>query len=186
MPGRINKILVLLLGVYLLIFMQSHMNWPRLWFGFQPDLTPALLVCVGLTMAAGYISTTAVLTGLWLDSLSANPLGVSILPLFIAGWMVYCFREKILGGEFVAQFYLGTTAGLLVPLMQLGLLKMTWATPLLGWEMGLWALVNALFCGAAVPLLDWLTKRFTSWFSHPLYEPNRWPNEARQIVRGKD
>ena len=47
MTGRLNKILVLLLGAYLLIFLQSHLDWPRLWLGFQPDLTPALLVCVG-------------------------------------------------------------------------------------------------------------------------------------------
>ena len=71
-------------------------------------------------------------------------------------------------------------------LMQIGLLKMTGATPLLGWEMGLWALINALFCGVAVPLFDGLAKRLVGWFSHPVYDPNRWPNENRQIVRGKD
>ena len=59
MAGRLNKMLVLLLGGYLLIFFQSHLDWPRLWLGFQPDLTPALLVCVGLRMGAGHISTTA-------------------------------------------------------------------------------------------------------------------------------
>ena len=62
------------------------------------------------------------------------------------------------------SFYLGTTAGLILPLMQIGLLKMTGATPLLGWEMGLWALINALFCGAAVPLFDGLAKRLVGWF----------------------
>lgn len=186
MSGRINKMLVLLLGTYLLIFLQSHLNGPRLWFGFQPDLTPALLVCVGLTMGAGHISTSAVLTGLWLDSLSANPLGISILPLFVVGWIIFCFREKILGDEFVAQFYLGTIAGLLVPLMQIGLLKLVGATPLLGWEMSLWGLFNALSCGAAVPIFDRLAKRLGGWFSHPVYDPNRWPNDNRQIVRGKD
>ena len=186
MQGRVNRILVLLLGAYLLIFLQSHLDAPRLWLGFKPDLTPALLVCVGLCMGAGHVWTTAVLAGLWLDSLSANPLGVSILPLFAAGWLVYCFREKILGGEFVAQFYLGTFAGLFVPLTQLGLLKIIGETPLLGWEMGLWSLFNALCCGAAVPLFDRLAKRLVGWFSHPVYDPNRGPNENRQIVRGKD
>ena len=186
MTGRINKILVMLLGAYLLIFLQSHLHMPRLWLGFQPDLTPALLVCVGLTMGAGHISTTALLAGLWMDSLSANPLGISILPLFVAGWLVFCFREQILGGEFVAQFYLGTVAGLGVPIMQVVLLKMSGATPLLGWEMGMWALFNGLFCGAAVPLFDRLAKRLDRWFSHPAYDPNRWPNDNRQIVRGKD
>ena len=93
MTGRLNKILVLLLGAYLLIFLQSHLDWPRALAGVPADLTPALLVCGGLN-GAGHISTTAVLSGLWLDSLSANPLGVSILPLFAAGWVVLRFRKR--------------------------------------------------------------------------------------------
>ena len=176
---------MLLLGAYLLIFLQSHLDWPRIWLGFQPDLTPALLVCVGLRMGAGHISTTAVLSGLWLDSLSANPLGVSILPLFAAGWVVYCFRKKILGGEFVAQFYLGTTAGLIVPLMQIGLLKMTGATPLLGWEMGLWALISALFCGAPCRCLTAWPTAWSAGFPIRYTIPTVGPMKTA-IVRGKD
>jgi len=86
----------------------------------------------------------------------------------------------------VAQFYLGTFAGLSVPIIQVVLLKISGATPLLGWEMGMWALFNGLFCGATVPIFDRLGKRLDRCFSHPAYDPNRWPNDNRQIVRGKD
>ena len=183
---RINKILVLFLGVYILAFMQSHWSGPRLWLGFQPDLSPALLVFVGLTMGAGYVSTLAIFTGLLLDSLSANPLGVSVLPLFFAGWVVFCFREKVMVRELFAQVYLGIMAGLIVFLFQLILLILVQANPMFGWGMGFWALLNSLFCGAAVPLFNLLSKTFEQWFSHPSYNPNRWPNSNRQIVRGKD
>ena len=140
----------LLIGAYLLVFLQSHWQGPRLWLGFQPDLTPALLICAGLTLGAGQVSTSAMLTGLWLDSLSANPLGLSVLPLFIAGWAVFTFRDLILRDDLVAQFYLGTAAGAAVPLLQVWLLRLVGATPLFGWEMGVWWIINALFCGLAV------------------------------------
>ena len=185
MTGRINKTLGLLIGAYLLVFLQSHWQGPRLWLGFQPDLTPALLVCAGLTLGAGHVSTSAMLTGLWLDSLSANPLGLSVLPLFIAGWAVFTFRDLIMRDELVAQFYLGTAAGAAVPLLQVWLLWLVGAAPLFGWEMGVWWLINALFCGAAVPVFARLAKLLDRWFSHPLHDPSRWPNENRQIVRGK-
>jgi hypothetical protein len=30
-----------------------------------------------------------------------------------------------------------------------------------------------------------LAKLLDRWFSHPMHDQNRWPNENRQIVRGK-
>ena len=82
MTFKISKMLLLILGAYVLTFLQSHWHGPRLWLGFQPDLTPALLVFVGMTMGAGYVSSLALVSGLWLDSLSANPFGISVFPLF--------------------------------------------------------------------------------------------------------
>ena len=184
--GRINKTLGLIIGAYLLVYLQSYWQGPRLWLGFQPDLTPALLVCAGLTLGVGQVSTTAMLTGLCLDSLSANPLGLSVLPLFTVGWAVFSFRESILRNELVAQFYLGITAGAAVPLLQVWLLQLVGYNPLLGWQMGVWCLVNALLCGVGVPLFYRMAKLIDRWFSHPPRDPNRWPNENRQIVRGKN
>ena len=136
-------------------------------------------------LGAGHVSASAMLIGLWLDSLSANPLGLSILPLFIASWAVFTFRELILRDELVAQFYLGTAAGAMVPVLQVWLLWFVGAAPLFGWEMSVWWLINALLCGVAVPMFARLTKLLDRWFSHPLHDPNRWPNQNRQIVRGK-
>ena len=106
MNFKFNKMLLLLLGVYFLIFLQSHWQEPRRWLGFQPDFTPALMVFVGLTMGAGYVSTIALMSGLWLDSLSANPFGMSIFPLFLVGWIVFCFRKKIMGCRYAYYNFL--------------------------------------------------------------------------------
>ena len=56
------------------------------------------------------VSLLAVLGGLWFDSLSANPLGVSILPLFAVGFVIYLQRELILRELPFAQFVLGAAA----------------------------------------------------------------------------
>ena len=50
------------------------------------------------------------LGGLWFDSLSANPLGVTILPLFVVGFPIYLRRELILRELLFAQFVLGAVA----------------------------------------------------------------------------
>jgi len=165
--------------------MQSHWSGPRLCLGFQPDLTPSLLVCVGLSLGVGQVSTTAMLTGLWLDSLSANPLGLSVPPLFIVGWMMFTFRELIVQDDLAAQFYLGATAGAATPLLQLWLLWVMGADPLIGWSMGIWWIVNAACCGVAVPLFATLGGLLDRWLLHSAHDPNRWPNENRQIVRSK-
>ena len=186
MTFRISKMLLLLIVAYVLTFIQSYWHWPRLLLGFQPDLTPAFLVFVGMTMGAGYVSSMALATGLWLDSLSANPFGISVLPLFFVGWVVFCVREKIMTREFMAQIYLGIIAGLIVFLFQLILLRIFSVNPMIGWEMVFWSLLNAFFCGLFVPLLTLSHKAFGRWFSHPSYEPNKWLDNNRQIVRGKD
>ncbi len=48
--------------------------------GAQIDLLPALMVYAGLTHGFTTIVLLAVCGGLWFDSLSLNPLGVSVLP----------------------------------------------------------------------------------------------------------
>ncbi len=53
--------------------------------GAQVDLLPVLMVYTALNAGLPVIASLAVLGGLGFDALSANPLGVTILPLFIVG-----------------------------------------------------------------------------------------------------
>ena len=76
----------ILLVAYLAVFLQASVTVVRNWIGVQIDLLPVLMVYCGLSTGLATLTLTAVLGGLWFDSLSANPLGVTILPLFLVGW----------------------------------------------------------------------------------------------------
>ena len=48
--------------------------------------------------------------GLWFDSLSANPLGITILPLLAIGFVIQLRRDLILRDQSFAQFVIGVAA----------------------------------------------------------------------------
>ncbi|MCI0747813.1 MAG: hypothetical protein L0Y58_20590, partial [Verrucomicrobia subdivision 3 bacterium] len=106
----------------------------------------------------------AILGGLWLDSLSANTLGISIIPLFITGLVVERYRGLILKDQCFAQMVIGATASAAVPLMTLLLLLNTNRQPLVGW-LSLWQwIVMAVAGGLMTPIwfrfFGWLTDKF--------------------------
>ena len=140
--------LFILLAAFLAVFWQAAFDGFRWLTGAQLDLLPAI-------MALG---------GTWLDCLSANPLGLSVLPLFAVGFAVYMARELILKEEAFAQFTFGLIASALTPLLTLVLLLTVGYSPLLGWGT-LWQwLVMSLVGAVATPLwfgvFEWLHRTF--------------------------
>ena len=93
--STLNSILILLVA-FLAVFCESAFGGIRNLIGAQIDLLPALVVYAALSAGMPTITLVSVLGGLFFDSLSANPLGVSILPLFLAGFAIYTQRELIL------------------------------------------------------------------------------------------
>jgi cell shape-determining protein MreD len=85
--------------------------------------------------------------GLWFDTLSANPLGVSILPLMLVGFPIYLRRDLILRGLPFAQFVLGAIASAIVPLLTVLFLLNGGKQPLIGWG-SLWQLIVMTLGGA--------------------------------------
>jgi rod shape-determining protein MreD len=139
----------ILLAAFLAVFWQSAFPGVRHLLGAQIDLLPALMVYASLTSSLGTMTLLAVLGGLWFDSLSANPLGITVLPLFVVGWMIFLKRELILREQPFAQFVLGAGASALVPLLTVLLLLSSGQRPLLGWA-SLWQwLVMSLAGGVA-------------------------------------
>ena len=53
------------------------------------------MVYAGLTNGLFTVALTAVCSGLWFDSLSANPLGVSVLPLLLIGLLAHRGRDLL-------------------------------------------------------------------------------------------
>jgi rod shape-determining protein MreD len=147
----LNSILILL-AAFVAVFLESVCNGPRHWFGAQIDLLPSLMVYASLSSRIKTITLLAVLGGLWFDTLSANPLGVSMLPLLVPGYLIYARRELILRDQFFARFVLGLVASAMTPVLTLLLLSVTRQMPVLTW-MSLWQwIVMSLGGGLLTPV----------------------------------
>src|SRR5216117_4569684 len=93
--NTLNTIAILLLA-YLAVFLESYFRGLRNLVGAQIDLLPALMVYASLSAGISTVALLATLGGLWFDSLSANPLGITVLPLFVVGAAIHHWRELIL------------------------------------------------------------------------------------------
>jgi hypothetical protein len=149
-------------AAYLAVFWEAAFGGARHLVGAQIDLLPALMVYAALCTGLPTVALLAMCGGLWLDSLSANPLGVSVLPLFVIGLGIYSRRDLILRDETVARLVLGLGASAAAPILTLlGLFTMG-RTPLVGWGT-LWQLTVMSIGGAmATPicfeLFGWLQR----------------------------
>ncbi len=171
-------------AAFLAVFWEAAFNGARALLGAQIDLLPPLMVYAGLSTGLPTVALTAVLGGLWFDSLSANPLGISVVPLFLVGWGIHVTRELILRDQPFAQVILGFAASAAVPLLTLLLLLTGRHTPLLGWGT-LWQLVVMSAGGAvATPvffvLFGWLHRTLVH---APITETSFRPD--REIRRGR-
>jgi hypothetical protein len=154
--------LFILATAFLAVFCEAAFNGVRHLIGAQIDLLPALMVYAALCTNITTVTLLAVLGGLWFDSLSANPLGLSVLPLFVVGLVIHVKRDLILRDQTFAQLVLGLAASAAVPGLTLLLLLTTSHTPLFGWGT-VWQLIVMSVGGAiATPvcfeLFGWLER----------------------------
>jgi cell shape-determining protein MreD len=174
----------LLLVAYLAVFFESSYRGFRNLAGAQIDLLPALVAYAALTTGISTVALLATLGGLWFDSLSANPLGISVLPLFVVGLAIHYWRDLILRDQRYAQFLLGLAASALVPVFTLLSLFGAGADPLMDWW-SLWRWFVMSVGGAAfTPVFFYLFDRLNRAFSYrPLPETSFRPD--REIKRGR-
>src|SRR3954465_3556606 len=93
--NALNTIFILALA-FVAVFIEASFGTFRRFLGVQVDLLPGLMIYAALSSGMFTIGGLAALGGLWFDSLSANRLGVSILPLFAIGFVVQQFKHLIL------------------------------------------------------------------------------------------
>lgn len=166
---KIFNCLLILAAAFLAVFGEAVLSAPRHWLGAQIDLLPALMIYAALDTNLVVLSLLAVFGGLWFDSLSANPLGLSILPLFAVGFPIFQQRDLILRELPFAQLVLGGFASALAPLLAVLLLLTAGKVPLLGWG-SLWQwLVMTAGGAAATPVFFALF----GWCDHALGYPPR-------------
>src|SRR6266568_1489581 len=113
--NALNTIAILLLA-FLAVFLESYFRGLRNLVGAQIDLLPALMVYAGLSAGISTVSLLATLGGLWFDSLSANPLGITVLPLLAIGLIIHSGRGLILREQRYAQFMMGLGGAVATPL----------------------------------------------------------------------
>lgn len=179
----LNSIAILLVA-FIAVYLETAFNGVRHLLGAQIDLLPALVVYTSLKSGWVTLTLLAVLGGLWFDTLSANPLGVTILPLFGIGFLILRNRDLVLRDHPYAQFIFGLAASAAAPLFTLLVLYSAGESPLIGW-VSLWHwLVMAVGGAAFTPLLARLFDIFQRAFSYaPVGESSF--RRDREIKRGR-
>jgi len=177
--------ILILLAAVLMVFLQGTCNGLRHLLGAQVDLLPALMVYTALTTGPVMMMTLAVSGGLMFDSLSVNPLGVSVLPLLLIGFLLQLRRDLLLRDQVYAQFVLGLVASAATPVINVLTLLTLKQAPLLGWG-SLWQwLVLSLGGGLATPTLFFLFDRLNRALGYqPIIETSF--RADREIRRGRN
>lgn len=180
----LNSILVFV-AAFLVVFCEAIFPGPRHLLGAQIDLLPALMIYAALNTNITVVSALAIFGGLCFDSLSANPLGLSIVPLLAVGFPVYLQRELILRELPFAQFILGGIASAIAPLIAVLLLLSAGKQPLVGWG-SLWQWIVMTAGGAlATPIFFALFGWCDNAFGYkPRTESSFRPD--REILRGRN
>jgi rod shape-determining protein MreD len=179
----LNSIFILAIA-FVAVFLEASFSLFRNFVGAQISILPALMVYTSLTNGLVTIALLAVCGGLWLDSLSLNPLGVSILPLFVIGFLIFAFRDLLLRENRFAQAMLGLAASAIAPAATLFLLLNIGTTPILGWKTIWQWLVMTLCGGMLTPVCFTLFDRLHQAFN---YQPTVQPGfrSDRERKRGR-
>jgi cell shape-determining protein MreD len=167
-----------LLAAFLVVFLETSFRSPRIILGVQVDLLPSLMTYTALSGSLSAVTLLALCGGLWFDSFSANPLGITILPLFLAGAVIHYHRALLLRDQLIARCLVGMAASTVVPALVLGLLLATGHNPLVGlltlWQWLVLALSGALFTPVLFKLFDWLNQAIRyPVHTEPAFRPDR-------------
>jgi rod shape-determining protein MreD len=176
--------IALCLAAYLVVFLETHWQGGNRLFLTKIDLLPSLLVCGGIISTLGGVTIASIFAGLAYDSFSVNPLGISVLPLFVCAAILHRNREYILQAEYFAQFVLGTLASLAVPVTTALMLLGMGQQPIIGWESSFSLVLAALIGGACTPVWFFLFQKWNDALHYPLMSESSF-NPDRQIDRGR-
>lgn len=181
---RSLQIVATLVLAWLAVFLQAAWDGFRPILGVQPDLLPALMVHTALRTHLVNVFLLAALGGLAMDSLSANPVGVTCLPLLALGLVLHMRKELVLRDQPFAQAVLGALAGAAVPTLTVGLLLSLGHEPLVGWGSLGQGAVLAVWGAAVTPLVFRLFGALEHWFGPAPTGPGSFRPD-REIRRGR-
>lgn len=100
--------------------------WGQSWFlthytvvGVKIDCIPCLVLYCALFASWKELFFVCTLAGLLFDSMSLNPLGVTVISLLLPGYLLYCNRKVLLYHSVWVQALLGGAIGIIPPLLTL-------------------------------------------------------------------
>ena len=150
----------ILLTALAVIFFETSCQTPRNITGAQIDPLPALMVVTALRGPILAITTLSIMGSLWQSSLSSDPLGVGMLPLFALGMLIHLNAKSISHHHLSSRFTLGAIAGALAPALTLCLLLLSDHQPMIGfyslWQWSVGIIGNGLLALGFFPWLKWL------------------------------
>jgi rod shape-determining protein MreD len=179
----LNTVLMLAVAV-LVVFLEATFHGIRRLTGAQIDLLPGLIVYSSLSTTITTVALVAVAGGLGYDAVSANPLGVTVLPLFVVGFMIHLKRQLILREQAFAQIVLGCAASGAVPVLTLLILLSAGAEPLIGWGTFWQLFVMSIAGGLVTPVYFWLFDRVRRALSYQRLKETTFRPD-REIERGR-
>ena len=175
---------LLLLTTYFAVYLQCRVTFLRDLTGVQIDLLPSIMVYASLTSNLATVGMLAFCGGMWFDSLSLNPAGVTVFPLLVTGIVLMWFRDLLLREQPYARQVLGFCAGVAVPALSLLLMMSMGARPLVGWST-LWTLLVLGVAGAVLtPLMFRVFERLRVLFQYQPLETTSFRDD-REIKRGR-
>jgi cell shape-determining protein MreD len=172
------------IAAYLVVFFEASYDGLRRLLGVQVDLLPGLMVYAGLNANIATVASLALVSGLLFDSVSANPLGASVLPLFLVAFVIHLKRDLILRDQSYAQLVLGIMASAACPVLVVLLLLAAGQKPLVGLASVWQWIVMTIIGGLVTPIWFWWFDRFQRAFAYqPKIETPFRPD--REIKRGR-
>ncbi len=176
--------LLLFVVTWLAVFSSTQFAPVSSWLAAPLSFVPAMIVYAALTSHLVLTTSLTVFAALGLDALSANRIGVSVLPMFLAGFVIHTRRQVILREQAYAQFWLGLGTAVWVPLGTLLVMSFGQREPISGWstvwQLSVNGLFNGVLCPACFVLFDALRRTFDY---QPVAESSFRPD--RQIKRGR-
>ena len=178
------KLFLLFLIVYVLVYGQALPNFPGRVFETQLNLTPSFIVFAALNHPFHMAMLLSFFAGLATDSLSAQPLGTTAIPMLLISWVLFRRRDLILSEEFHPQFLLGFLATIICSVFSLLILLSMNERPLLGWVTPFQLLLTSVIGGLACPFWKWSFRKLDRALEYPAI-PERAFSQTRTLDRGR-
>lgn len=157
-------ITLLFMAAWLAVFCQTQFPIVGQTLGIPLDIRPALIVYTALTHGMPTMLGIVLVSSLGTDALSANPIGVSLIPCLLTGVVLNLQRHLLLREQRFAQVWLGLSGGIAMPLLTWGLLEMESRPPWMGFgllfRILLLGFLNAAACPALFVVFDGLRNAF--------------------------